>query len=171
MNIYENPVFARIGNSTYQRIKPLFRPETVPAANSCSRMKFMHIKFISYKKKFVGPTRSNILLWEVCSRTDFLAKFLALFEKAAGRGRCIVTGHTPKSRGINIYIKTASHNNIERLGVSKNFWRKKGICFWTSFFFTFSSEIFLWTNPHFFSKKKVKIWLEKQHVFFLFDPH
>ena len=101
----------------------------------------------------------------------FLAKFLALFEKAAGRGRCIVAGHTPNSRGINIYIERASHNNIGCLGVSKNFWRKKGIFFWTSFFFTFSSEIFLWTNPHFFSKNKVKIWLEKQHVFFLFDPH
>ena len=84
----------------------------------------------------------------------FLAKFLALFEKAAGRGRCIVAGHTPNSRGINIYIERASHNNIGRLGVSKNFWRKKGIFFWTSFFFTFSSEIFLWTNPHFFPKKK-----------------
>ena len=121
--------------------------------NPCSRMKFMHIKFISDKKNFVGLTRSNILPWEVCPRTDFWA-FLALFEKAAGRGRCIVAGHTPNSRGINIYIERASHNNIGRLGVSKNFWRKNGIFFWISFFFTFSSEIFLWTNPHFFSKKK-----------------
>ena len=67
--------------------------------------------------------------WEVCPRTDFLAKLLALFEKAAGRGRCIVAGHTLNSRGINIYIQRASHNNIGRLGVSKNFWHKKGI-FW-----------------------------------------
>ena len=153
LNTYENPVFARTPNSTQQRSSPLFRPGSIQAANPCSRMKFMHIKFISDKKKFVGPTRSNILHQEVYPRTDFLA----LFEKAAGRGRCIVAGHTSNSRGINIYIERASHNNIGRLGVSKNFWRKKGIFFWTSFFFIFSSKIFLWTNPHFFSKKKVKI--------------
>ena len=129
-------------------------------------MKFMHIKFISDKKNFVEPTRRKILPWEVCPRTDFLAKFLALFEKAAGRGRCIVAGHTPNSRGINIYIEKASHNNIGRLGASKNFWRKKGIFFWTSFFFTFSSEIFLWTNPHFFSKKKSKNLAGKTACFF-----
>ena len=142
--------------------------------NPCSRMKFTHIIFISDKKHFVEPTRSNILPGKYAPGPIFLAffgKILALFEKAAGRGSCIVAGYTPNSRGINIYIERAPHNNIGRLGGSKNFWCKKGIFFWTSFFFTFSSEIFLWTNPHFFSKKKVKIWLEKQHVFFLFDPH
>ena len=96
----------------------------------------------------------------------FLAKFLAFFEKAAGRDRCIVAGHTPNSRGINIYIERASHNNIGRLGVSKNFWRKKGIFVWTSFFFTFSSEIFLWTNPHFFSKNKSENLAGKTACFF-----
>ena len=109
---YENPVFGRGGNSTQQRRSPLFRPETVSAANPCSRTKFMHIKCISDKKKFVGLTRSNILPWEVCPRTDFLAKFLALFEKAAGRGKCIVDGHTPNSRGINIYIKRVYQLNF-----------------------------------------------------------
>ena len=68
----------------------------------------------------------------------FLAKLLALFKKAAGRGKCIVAGHTPNSRGINIYIERASHNNIGRRGAPKIFWRKKYIFFWTSFFLVFS---------------------------------
>ena len=96
----------------------------------------------------------------------FLGKFLTLFEKAAGHSESVVAEHTPNSRGINDYIKRVSHSNIGRLGVSKNFWRKKGIFFWNSFFFTFSSKIFLWTNPHFFPQKKLRFWLDLQRDFF-----
>ena len=92
-------------------------------------MKFMHIKFISDKKNFVEPTRSNILPWEVCPRTDFLAFFGKMFGTFWKSGRPwqvyqIVAGHTPNSRGINIYIERVSHNNIGRLGVSKNFQKR-----------------------------------------------
>ena len=133
-------------------------------------MKFMHIKFISDKSFFCWTHTEQHLLWEVCPRTDFLAKFLAFFEKAAGRGRCIVAGHTPNSRSVNIYIERASHNNIGCLGVSKNFCRKKGIFFGPRFFSLFQPK-FSCGRTRIFFKKKMKIWLEKQHVFFLFDPH
>ena len=104
--------------------------------------------FISDKNKFVGPTRSNILPWEVCPRTDFLA----LFEKAAGM--CIVAGHTPNFRGINIYIERASQNNIGRLRVSKNFWRKKSIFFGPRFFSLFHPKFSCGRTCIFFQNKK-----------------
>ena len=79
----------------------------------------MHIEFV-FKKNFVLPSGSNNLPPKVCPRGDFLAflaKFLALFEKAAGRRESVVAGYTPNSRGINSYIERVSHNNIGRLGL------------------------------------------------------
>jgi len=86
----------------------------------------------------------------------FLAKFLTLFEKAAGRGESVVAGHTPNSLGINIYIKRVSHNSIGRLGASKNFWHKKCI-FLDLVFFHFFIQNFPADEPAFFSKKINKI--------------
>ena len=115
-------------------------------------MKFMHIKFVSEKKNFVAPFGDNILPRKVCPKSDFLA----LFEKAAGRGESIVAGHTPNSRGINSYIKRTSHNNIGCLGVSKKFWRKKGIFFGPRFFSLFHPKFSCGRTRIFFQKKKWK---------------
>ena len=128
----------------------------------------MHIKFVS-KKNLLHPHGTTFCLRKCAPGAifwHFLAKFWALFEKTAGRSTCIVAGHTPHSRGINFYIERVSHNNIGRRGVPKTFWRKKQIFFWTSFFLIFSSEIFLWTNPHFLSKKKTEILAGKTACFF-----
>ena len=112
--------------------------QTFLAANPCSRMKFMHIKFISDKKKFCWThTEQHFALGSMPQDRHFLAKFLALFEKAAGRSETVVAGYTPNSRGINSYIKRVSQNNIGRLGVFRNFWRKKGIFFGPRFFWEF----------------------------------
>ena len=98
----------------------------------------------------------------VCPRGDFLAKFLALFAKAAGRSETVVAGYTPNSQGINSYIKRVYHNNIGRLGLPITFWRKKQIFFGPPFFFHFFIQNFPVDEPAFFSKKKVKFWLDLQ---------
>ena len=116
----------------------------------------MHIKFISDKKILLNPHGATFYLGKYDPGPifwHFLAKILALFEKAAGRGRCIVAGHTPNSRGINSYIERASHNNIGRLGVSKNFWRKKGIFFGPRFFSLFHPKFSCGRTRIFFQKK------------------
>ena len=105
---------------------------------------------------FVAPFGDNILPRKVCPKSDFWAKCLTLFEKAAGRSESVVAGHTPKSRGINSYIKRVSHSNIGRLGVSKNFWRKKYIFFGPRFFSLFHPK-FSCGRTRIFIKKKNEI--------------
>ena len=125
----------------------------------------MHIKFFSDKKKFCWTHTEQHFALGSMPQDQFFRKFLSLFEKAVGRGKCIVAGHTPNSLGINIYIERASHNNIGCLGVSKNFWRKKDIFFGPRFFSLFHPKFSCGRTRIFFQKKKWKFdW--KNSMFF-----
>ena len=126
-----------------QRARALQWPESVLEGNSYSGTMLKHIKTFCIIYFFVAPFGDNILPRKVCPKSDFLAKILALFEKAAGRGESIVAGHTPNSRGINSYIKRVSHNNIGHGGALPRFLEQNSTKFWTPLFCIFSSEIFL----------------------------
>ena len=124
-------------------------------------MNFMHIKFVFEKNKFCCTLRGQHFTSESVPQErffgHFLAKFLTLFEKAAGRSESVVAGHTPNSRGINNYIERVSHNNIGRLGLSIIFWRKKGNFFLDLIFFSFFHPKFSCGRTRIFFKKKSKI--------------
>ena len=131
----------------------------------CGWIKSMHIEFVSKKKIFVALSGSNILPPKVCPRGDFFGKIFGTFWKS-GRPWQVYSGRTyPNPRGINIYIERASHNNIGRLGVSKNFWRKKGIFFGPRFFSLFHPKFSCGRTSIFFQKQKWKFgW--KNSMFF-----
>ena len=88
----------------------------------------------------------------------FLAKCLTFFEKAAGRSKSVVAGHTPISRGINSYIERVSHNNIGCREASKRFNVNSRNFFDPDFFTNFIPV----GKP---SQNYQKIWLDLQQDF------
>ena len=106
-NICEISVFARCVNSTMKRRRAHQWPESVLVGNPYSGTMLKYIK--TFCIFFcVAPTRNNIFPKEVYNRSDFgafLAKFWALFEKAAGLTTCIVAEHTPNSRDIFFWYR------------------------------------------------------------------
>ena len=166
--------FCSWGKFHYETRRALQWPESVLVGNPYSGTMLKHIKTFLYYFFCVAPIPSNILglmkSIPLAYFGPFWSKFWAVSKKVAGRSIYTVAGGTPNSRDIFFDIIIVSHNNIGHGGALPSFLKQNSTKVWTHFFVFFIRN-FPVVNPHVFSKKNMKFWLEKQHVFFLFDPH
>ena len=103
----ENFVFARTVNSIQQLSSQLFRPETIPAGNPRSRMKFMHIKFISDKNFFCCTHTEQHFATRSVLQKRFLSIFWQFFQHFLKRRPAVTSMQWPdilQSFGASIFI-------------------------------------------------------------------
>ena len=168
-NEFENPVFGRGGNSTQQRGRPLFRPETVSAANPCSRMKFMHIKCISDKKKICwSHTEQHFSLGSML-QDRFLGIFWQNFWHFLKK-RPAVAGvqwpDIPQTLGASKFISKEHPTIILDVQESPKTSGAKRAFFLDLVFFHFFIRNFPVDEPAFFFKKKSENLAGKTACFF-----